>query len=103
MNEEHLERPTDADLERYKKNAMTRRRLAWELLKQTRNPTYVALRYGYPVETMQKALEKIPDDSGRPVTRSAPADAIHSSIKRARELIPETCRTREPGEDDDLE
>lgn len=83
-----------------------RRRLAWELLKSTRNPDYVALRYGYPVETMRAALEKIPKEQ-KPTRRSPAAARVHSTIKRARELIPETLRRprvpeREPGSDDDL-
>ena len=39
-----------------------RRRLAWELLKQTRNPEYVALRYDFPVANMRAALEQLPDE-----------------------------------------
>lgn len=101
MTEDHKQRPTEADLERHKKTALTRRRLAWELLKQTRNPTYVALRYGFPKETLEAALEKIPIQQTAP-SRSAPARTIHSSLKRASELLPKNLG-REPGEDDDLE
>lgn len=90
----HLERPTDADLEKAKKTALSKKRQAWELLKQTRNPKYVALRYGYDIETMEKALEKIPpgDTEQR---RSTAAESIHSTIKRASEFIPKTLRESE--------
>lgn len=96
----HLTRPTDEDLERARKNATSKRRLAWELLKQTRNPTYVSLRYGFPLEALEKALEGMPPIE--PIReRSASADAIHSTFKRASELIPEATGAREPGEDDE--
>lgn len=112
MTDDHKTRPTDADLERHKQNARSKRLLAWELLKQTRNPEYVALRYGYPVETMRKALEKIPSPNAGPFRRSATGEAIHRTLKRARDVLPENLRapatsesksSREPGEDDDLE
>ncbi len=92
----HIERPTDADLERAKKTAIPKRRQAWELLKQTRNAKYVALRYGYPIETMEKALEQIPDDSGVKPDRSPSAETAHSTIKRAVDVLPETLRKNKP-------
>lgn len=101
MNDEHIERPTERDLERAKQNARTRRQLAWELLQQTRNPKYVALRYGYPIETMEKALEKVPEKPAA-FNRSDSAASVHSAIKRASELLPENLRrSRVPGEDDE--
>ena len=88
---------------RKQEQSEARRRAAWELLKDTRNPEYVALRYDYPVETMRKALAKIPPDTPAPFRRSPGAEACHSTIRRASELIPETLRrSRVPGEDDDL-
>lgn len=91
-----------ADLEKFKKNSMTRKRLAWELLKQTRNPVYVSLRYDFPVEDLEKALEKIPDDTGRPFKRSDSAARIYSGLRRAGEVLPPIAQSREPGEDDDI-
>lgn len=49
------------DLEKFSRTAMTRRELAWALLKETRNPVYVAMRYGYSVDSMKKALKEIPE------------------------------------------
>lgn len=40
-------------------SAKPRRVLAWELLKQSRNPTYVAMRYGYTVAAMEEALREL--------------------------------------------
>jgi len=99
------------DLEEYASRTKlpTRRELAWQLLKETRNPEYVALRYGYPVETMRAALEKIPNEKSvyqkeqERRRRQHTAARSHSSLKRASELVPENVRrSREPGEDDDL-
>lgn len=97
---------TTCDLDKLRKNAPTKRALAWELLKQTRNPQYVAMRYDYPLETMERALESIPEEKtvyqqthGR--RNSPPARTDDSSLKRASESIPEMARTREPGEDDE--
>ena len=88
------------DLDKHAKNATTKKRLAWQLLKQTRNPTYVSLRYGFSVEALEKALEGIPETSER-VERSDSAKSIISTFKSGRELIPEAAKTREPGEDDE--
>ena len=49
------------DLEKFAKTAKSRRELAWDLLKETRNPTYVAMRYGYSIAQMEEALAKIPE------------------------------------------
>ncbi len=79
-----------------------RRRAAWDLLKQSRNPEYVSLRFGYTVQQMRDALAKIPADSNCKPVRSPSAKIAHSAIKRASELVPETLRrSRIPGEDDD--
>lgn len=45
------------------KTAPTKRELAWKLLKQTRNPEYVAMRYGYTIKQMRDALETITDEN----------------------------------------
>jgi hypothetical protein len=91
-----------SDLDRFRECAKTRRELAWELLKQTRNAPYVALRYGYDIETMEAALEKIPTSS-EPRGKANNSDKRkHSPLKRARDLLPEVTRSRVPGEDDDL-
>ena len=87
-----------------------RKRLAWELLQDTRNPEYVALRYGYPVEDLRKALATIPEDTEGPHVRSSAARTCHDTIKRAAEAIPPglfgkraaPVPEREPGSDDDL-
>lgn len=39
-----------------------RRAIAWQALKETRNPEYVAMRYNFPVSKMRDALAKIPDE-----------------------------------------
>jgi hypothetical protein len=52
--------PHLCDLEKFRKTAKSKRELAWELLKQTRNPTYVAMRYGYSIAAMEEALKKVP-------------------------------------------
>ena len=53
--------------------APTTRRLAWELLKSSRNPLYVHLRYGIPVATLEEALKKIPEPEPVEPTRRARA------------------------------
>jgi len=88
-NDGHMTRPTDADLERYRKTARSKKRNAFELLKQTRNPEYVALRYGYPVEDLRKALEKIPGES-KTFNRSAFAESAHSTLKSAGQVLRKT-------------
>lgn len=94
---------TTTTLAKLPENPPTRRQLAWELLKQTRNPQYVAARYDFPLETMERALEKIPEP--KPIEKrrmyKPPARSDDSSLKRASELIPEMARSREPGEDDE--
>lgn len=52
--------PHLCDLEKFARTAKSRRQLAWDLLKESRNPAYVALRYGYSIQEMEQALEKIP-------------------------------------------
>lgn len=59
QNEER-KRLADERLQEARGRAKTRRELAWELLKASRNPAYVALRYGYPLCVMEEALKKIP-------------------------------------------
>jgi len=41
------------------KAAKSKRELAWELLKVSRNPLYVSLRYEYSLIVMEEALEKL--------------------------------------------
>ena len=81
------------------------RELAWEALKQTRNPEFVSVRYGFPVEDLRKALEKLPDE--QPMFRRL---ADHSAkngrenFRRPNDLLPPIAqRERVPGEDDDKE
>jgi hypothetical protein len=76
-----------------------RRRLAWELLKQTRNPEYVALRYDFPVANMRAALEQIPDQE--PLWKTLQRD--ENKWKSSRPGKTEIPLEREPGSDDDLE
>lgn len=97
---------------RKQEQSQARRRAAWELLQDTRNPEYVALRYGYPIETMREALKKIPEPEQRPFKRSPAAEACHNQLQRIGEIVPpgafgkraasSRVRSREPGEDDDL-
>ena len=47
------------NLDEFRKTALSKRELAWALLKQTRNPQYVAARYGYTVTQMTEALAKL--------------------------------------------
>lgn len=97
-----------SDLERFKETALTPRELAWELLKVTRNPEYVALRYGYPISTMREALAKIPKEEpafkklSRPGYGKATEQHRNGYGKSAAELAREAMPSREPGEDDDL-
>ena len=93
------------DLEHFKQSALTKRELAWNALKQTRNPDYVAVRYGFPVETMRQALEKIPDNRvPQPATsRHNSAVGRNAEMLTAGDALPGiTQRSRIPGEDDDL-
>lgn len=97
----------DELLRKAEKTALTKRQHAWLALKQTRNPLYVAMRYGYSVEIMEKALEKIPESKTANRQRSKLANSARSrdhGTPRASELLPEFApRSRQPGEDDDLE
>lgn len=102
-NNRHL-----CDLEKHRKTAKTKRQLAWEALKAGQNPTYVAMRYGYDVETMQKAAEKLgnpePKDIPGARDRRAAARNERGPIKRASEVLPSVTRKqREPGEDDECQ
>ena len=100
MNDEPERRP-HCDLDRHRKTAKSTRQLAWDLLKQTRNAPYVALRYGFDIETMEKALEKIPPDDDRPRERSVTADGIRSQLRHASTLLDPIAKGREPGQDDE--
>ena len=75
-----------------------RRRLAWELLKQTRNPEYVALRYEIPVANLRAALEQIPDEEPLWQRLQSP----QTRWKGTRPSQSEIAVEREPGSDDDL-
>ena len=90
--------------ERKRQAERIRRREAWEMLRVTRNADYVALRFGYTVEKMRAALEKIPHVKAPDFVRSAAAGNALSNMARMVDVIPETlARSRVPGEDDDLE
>jgi hypothetical protein len=109
----------DEKLERAAKTALTRKQQAWSLLKQTRNPLYVSLRYGFPVEDLERALEKIPNEEPlhkRLARRGAHSrgDESHETMRTGAELVdemggightqpPESPPGREPGEDDERE
>ena len=91
------------DLERFKEGALTRRELAWQALKETRNPQYVALRYDYPLETMQAALAKLPDEPTlREKLAAKDSQRKHQHARKVADYLPEPTRAREPGEDDDI-
>ena len=75
-----------------------RRKWAWELLKNTRNPEYVALRYDFPVSVMREALAKMPDEE--PLWKQLQAPQCRPK-GNAPPPVPQV--EREPGEDDDLE
>jgi len=90
-----------------------RRALAWELLKQTRNPEYVALRYEYPIDTMREALKRIPEHEpiynklqriNNPAARNYcanPGRKIDAIIEDGiGEILDNAKPSREPGEDD---
>ena len=82
-----------------------RRRLAWELLKETRNPEYVALRYEFPVANMRAALEKIPDEE--PLWKRLQGEKNRWKGTRPGASEPGNLGDleapgREPGSDDDL-
>lgn len=79
--------------------------LAWAALKQTRNPEFVSIRYGFPVEDLRKALEKLPNEEPMFRRLAKPSAAPRSKLfDRPRDLLPETVsRERIPGEDDDKE
>lgn len=79
--------------------SLTHRELAWELLKQTRNPEYVSARYGFPVNVLKKALEKMPDDKST-YTRLKELHNKHSGRDGDQPDV-ENHHQREPGEDDD--
>ncbi len=102
------------DLDQFAKTALSKKELAWESLKETRNPEYVSLRFGYPVEDLRKALEKIPD--AEPLNkrlagleRKHYAKRANTALKRASDVLPDYQRTeergppppREPGCDDE--
>lgn len=93
------------DVARYaKEHPLTVRELAWQLLKNTRNPDYVAARYDIPVESLRAALEKIPDEEPlhRRLARNRRIHSAHvrNPETRASEALPPI--EREPGSDDDL-
>lgn len=82
-----------------------RRRLAWDLLKQTRNPEYVAMRYELPVANLRAALEKIPDDEPLWKRLQAPQNRWKGTRPGAGQsdaLVDLETPGREPGCDDDL-
>lgn len=103
---------TVSDLEHFKKTALTRRQLAWQALKHTRNPEYVAIRYGYDVDTMREALAKIPEQEPtyKRLARSDYGKATErpraNEPRRASEFLPSKSAPppteREPGCDDDI-
>ena len=105
--ETEYSRPTD--LEEFAKTALTRRQLAWKLLKETRNPVYVGMRYGYDPAILEKALETIPAEE--PLHRKLAQRANNTPPlldrgkpeKRLGDLLPDTSPGREPGSDDDRE
>lgn len=66
----------------------------------TRNPQYVSIRYGFPLADLEKALEKIPLESGTFVRSDSARDA-YTALKRARDVLPEITRDKKPGADDD--
>lgn len=75
-----------------------RRRLAWEALRNTRNPEYVSLRYGFSVQAMREALAKLPNEE--PLWKQLQAPQCRPK-GNAPPPVPQV--EREPGEDDDLE
>ena len=82
-----------------------RRRLAWDLLKETRNPEYVALRYEIPVANLRAALEKIPDEE--PLWKRLQGEknrwkGTRPGASHADDLGDLGTPEREPGCDDDL-
>ena len=105
MNEQpdHTTPEWVTNLRAFAKDAPTTRELAWELLKQTRNPAYVSLRYEFPVDVLEKALERIPDEkpTWKRIREIAELDRP-GNFKRPGEILPETIQSeRIPGEDDD--
>lgn len=89
--------------EKLRAEAQPKRKLAWELLKQTRNAAYVALRYNYPLSVMQEALQHVEKEYGPRPPNTHPAGYRSPDFRRPEELLPETSQsTRVPGEDDDL-
>lgn len=111
-NDKEHEYSRAPDLEKLAKTALSRRQLAWNLLKQTRNPTYVAMRYGYDIDTMEKALETIPEEKplhqqlaerarhSPPLLDRGKPDPARGAEKKLGDLLPGV--SREPGSDDDL-
>lgn len=77
------EKILDEKLERFAKTAMTLRQHAWELLKQTRNPEYVSLRYEIPVEKLRAALESMPNEE--PLHKRLARRGAHSRRDAIRE------------------
>ena len=84
---------TVCDLAKHRKTALSRRECAWQLLKQTRNPEYVAARYGYSVAKMRRALENIPDEKTIQLTRRArivsdnSAANVHTTVESESGLL----------------
>ena len=76
-----------------------RRKWAWELLKNTRNPEYVALRYDFPVSAMREALAKLPDEE--PLWKRLQGEKNRVK-KKGGTVKPPPLPEREPGSDDDL-
>lgn len=80
--------------------------LAWEALKQTRNPEFVSIRYGFPVEDLRKALEKLPNEIPMFKRLAKPSASPRSELfDRPRDLLPPAIQSetlpREPGCDDE--
>ena len=64
---------SEREQEQARQRLRQRRRLAWDLLQQTRNPTYVNLQFPeFDLAKLEAALAKIPDDSDRPFVRVRP-------------------------------
>ena len=86
--------------------SLTHRELAWALLKETRNPEYVALRYGYPIEKMREALGRIPYEKPlhqRLTELHDKATGRHEQSASEADVLASTERSeRVPGEDDEI-
>lgn len=99
---------SEASEEQARQRARIRRRQAWDMLRDTRNPRYVWMQYPeFDLAKLEEACANLPEPEPQPYRQSAGAARCRDTLRRAADLVPESVRRRmaerEPGEDDECE